>query len=282
MNAFEVFQLMKVTNMYPNTVSLVSLLSACSQTGRMKTGASIHLYIIVNQIELTVSLGTALLQMYAGCGAIEQSIYIFKSMSKKNLQTWTVMISSLANHGRSKDAISFFTQMEIDGIKPDSVSFCSILSACSHLGLVDEGKWYFDRMVIVYHIEPRIEHYGCMVDLFGRAGLVEEAYSVIRNMPMKPNAVILRSFMASCRNYGRYFDMEEDFRNLLLKTEPNDGRNYVLVANISALSEDWDSAAHLRRSMTMKGLTKIAASSKVESDAAHFLSIKIRDCCMVT
>ncbi|KAF8396030.1 hypothetical protein HHK36_017642 [Tetracentron sinense] len=264
LDALTVFQHMKLENVKPNSVTLVSLLSACTHLGTLSTGESIHSYIIVNNIGFDVALGTALLEMYSKCGHIEKALKIFGSMNEKNLQSWTVMISSLANHGRREDAIALFSQLEQMGLKPDSLSFSCILCACSHLGLVNEGRCYFDRMVNVYKIRPTMEHYGCMVDLFGRAGMVDEAYELIKNMPIKPNSVILRSFMGSCRNHGRVLCVDGNLNKLLLEVEPDLGANYVLTANVSAISGCWDDAAYLRVTMKGKGLKKVPGRSWVE------------------
>ncbi|XP_043691434.1 pentatricopeptide repeat-containing protein At2g36730-like isoform X1 [Telopea speciosissima] len=263
LKALRVFQQMKMANVEPNSVTLVSLLSVCTCLGNVSTGKSIHSHIVVNNIGLDVALGTALLEMYSKCGYIERALLVFRYMNEKNLQSWTVMITALADHGRGKDAIALFTQMEEIGLKLDSVSFSGILCACSHLGLVDEGRKYFDRMVSVYKIRPTMEHFGCMVDLYGRAGMVEEAYDIIKNMPMKPNTIILRSYIGSCRNHGQVL-LDESFSKFLLEVEPDLGSNYVLAANVSAVTGHWDDVANLRVTMKEKGLKKVPGCSWVE------------------
>ncbi|XP_077236282.1 pentatricopeptide repeat-containing protein At5g66520-like [Tasmannia lanceolata] len=273
LDALMVFQKMKAANVEPNSITLVNLLSACTHLNTLNMGESIHSYIVVNKVELEVSLGTALVKMYAKCGEIEKAVQVFSSLSVKNLQSWTIMMSCFADHGRGKDVISLFTQMELSGINPDSMSFSSILCACSHLGLVDEGRWYFDRMINVYSIQPTLEHYGCMVDLFGRAGLVEEAYEFIKNMSVEPNAIILRSFISACRNHGKVFHVDESLMKLLLEIEPNRGANYVLAANVSAIAGQWEDVAQLRRTMAMTGLKKVSGCSWVEVKGDHDRSI---------
>ncbi|XP_057955633.1 pentatricopeptide repeat-containing protein At5g66520-like isoform X2 [Malania oleifera] len=263
-DALTVFQQMKLVNEKPNSVTLVSLLSACTHLFNISMGESIHSYIIVNGIRLDIALGTALLEMYSKCGHIDKAFQVFNSMSEKNLQSWTVMISGLADHGCGEDAISLFNQMEQTGLKPDSVSFSGILSACSHLGLVDEGRRYFDWMVRTYDVKPTMEHYGCMVDLLGRAGLVEEAYEIIKNMPIEPNSVILRSFLGACKNHNQVLCIDDNLRELLLKIEPGLGANYVLAASVFSLSGSWGYAADLRVAMKDMGLKKVPGCSWVE------------------
>ncbi|KAK9999720.1 hypothetical protein SO802_019323 [Lithocarpus litseifolius] len=263
-DAFKVFRHMKLANERPNSVTLVSLLSACTHLLDINTGESIHSYIIINHMELDVALGTALLEMYSKCGHINKAFQVFNLMGEKNLQSWTIMISGLADHGHGGDAISLFTEMERTGLKPDSMSFAGILSACSHLGCVEEGQKYFDQMVRIYDIKPTMEHYGCMVDLLGRAGLINEAYEIIKNMPVEPNSVIIRSFLGACRTYGWNFCLDDNLRKLLLKLEPELGANYVLAANVSTLSGFWNDAADLRVAMKQKGLNKVPGYSWLE------------------
>ena len=263
------FRHMMLAREKPNSVTLVSLLSACTRLLNIGVGESIHSYIIVNCIGLDVALGTAILEMYSKCGHIEKALQVFNSMTEKNLLSWTVMISGLADHGHGEHAISLFTQMEQTGLQPDSTSFSGILSSCSHLGLVDEGQKFFNQMVRIYNIKPRMEHYGCMVDMFARSGMIEEAYEIIKNMPMEPNSVILRSFIGACRSHGRVLDFDENLRRLLLEIEPGIGANYVLASGVSSLSGCWNEAADLRVSMKEKGLRKVPGWSRVEVSSSY-------------
>lgn len=270
LDAFSVFRLMKRTHEKPNSATLVSLLSACSRMVNVRVGASVHSYVIVNSMELDASLGTALLEMYSKCGNIDRAFRLFNLLTDKNLLSWTVMISGLAENGLGKEATALFSEMEQSGLKPDSVSFSVILSACSHLGLVDEGRKYFDQMERVHGIKPSLEHYGCMVDLLGRAGLIEQAYEMIKKMPMEPNSIILRSFISACTTHGQAVHLDDNLIKLLLKLEPDLGSNYVLAANVSSLSCSWDDAAELRLTMEGRGIRKDAGSSWVELNGGSF------------
>ncbi|KAI6685577.1 hypothetical protein NL676_031490 [Syzygium grande] len=274
LDAFEIFQRMRLANGKPNSVTFVSLLSACSHLANLRAGESIHSYIIRNCMCLDAALGTALLEMYSKCGHIQKALQIFWSMDDKNLQSWTIMVSCLADHGRGEDVIFLFNQMEQAGPKPDSMLFSGILSACAHLGLVDEGRRYFQTMEEVYGIRPTMEHYGCMVDLLGRAGLIEEAHRIIEMMPMEPNSIILRSFIGACRIHGHFVKLDDDLMKLLIKLEPDAGANYVLAANMSSLSSSWTDAAELWLSMKRRGLKKAPGSSWVEVNASSVKGIK--------
>ncbi|KAL6200745.1 hypothetical protein ACLB2K_030526 [Fragaria x ananassa] len=264
LEALRVFREMKLANENPNSVTLVSLLTACTRLHDISIGKSIHCYIIVHPIEIDVALGTALIEMYSKCGHVEKAFHMFNSMSEKNLQSWTIMICGLADHGRGNDSILLFNHMEQAGLVPDSMAFSAILSACSHLGLLSEGRQFFNQMVRTYNIEPTMEHYGCLVDLLGRAGLVEEAYEIIKNMLMEPNSVILRSFLGACRNHNIVFTLDDNFRKVLT-SESHLGANYVLAANVSSVSGCWGDAADMRVSMKQKGVIKVPGCSWVDS-----------------
>ncbi|CAN4121233.1 unnamed protein product [Withania somnifera] len=253
-DAFLLFQYMKQANENPNFITFISLLGACTRILNIRLGKCIHSQIVTSGIDLHVELETALLGMYAKCGHIEQAFRIFNIMGDKNLQTWTIMISGLADHANGEDAVSLFARMEEAGFRPDSLSFSAILYACSHIGLVDVGREYFEKMLSVYNIRPSMEHYGCMVDMFGRAGELKEAYDLIRRMPMEPNSVILRSFISACKQH-----------DILLKIEPDLGSNYVLASSLSFLFGYCSDANSLRLTMKEKGIKKFAGSSWVQS-----------------
>ncbi|XP_076912327.1 pentatricopeptide repeat-containing protein At2g01510, mitochondrial-like [Bidens hawaiensis] len=266
LDALSVYQDMKLANVKPNSVTLVSLLSVCSHLVNIKMGESIHSYIVTNDIDLDVSLATALIEMYSACGYIEKALLIFNSMNDRNLQSWTIMITGLAENGHGEEAISLFNQMEDLGFTPDTISFSGILSACSHLGLVETGQRYFDQMVNLYNIQPTMEHYGCMVDMLGRAGMIEEAYHVLKTMPMEPNSVILRSFISAYKNHGSRVSFDDSLVKLLLKIEPDLGSNYVISANVSSDSGFWSEVDDIRGAMKGKGLKKVSGCSWLQDN----------------
>ncbi|KAG8387341.1 hypothetical protein BUALT_Bualt02G0011400 [Buddleja alternifolia] len=263
-DALRVFKAMNNANEKPNLVTFVSLLSACTNLLNIRLGKSIHSYILINGIEMHVGLGTALLNMYAKSGHLNEAFYVFNNITEKNLQSWTVMISCLADFGHAEEAISLFTKMEKIGLRPDSVSFSAILSACSHRGLVHKGQELFDKMVNFYNIMPTMEHYGCMVDLFGRAGKIEEAYQIIMSMPMEANSVILRSYLSACKQHGRVLYLDKRLMQVLIEKEPGIGANYVLAANVSSVSYG-NGVGDMRNDMKIKGLRKVPGWSWVQA-----------------
>ncbi|CAH9103476.1 unnamed protein product [Cuscuta epithymum] len=192
--------------------------------------------------------------MYAKCAHVDKAFHIFNIMSAKNLQSWTIMISALADNGHGEEAVCLFSRMEKSGLRPDSLSF----SACGHLGLVNKGHDPFRRMASVYDIRPSMEHYGCMVDLLGRAGKIEEAYQVIVHMPMELNSVILRSFISACKQHERIVPhINENLKELLPRIEPDIAANYVLAANRSSNQGNWDDADGLQTYVKEKDIKKV-------------------------
>ncbi|TQD75387.1 hypothetical protein C1H46_039080 [Malus baccata] len=198
------FNDMQKANVDPNEVTLVSVLSSCAVLGALETGKWVEFYIKKKKMKLTVTLGTTLIDFYAKyfyakCGCVDSSIEVFNRMPLVNVITWTVLIQGLASNGQGMRALEYFQLMQEKNFKPNDVTFIAILSAYGHAGLVDEGRNLFTRMSRDFGIEPRIEHYGSMVDILGRAGLIEEAYQFIKNMPIQPNVVVWRTLLASCR-----------------------------------------------------------------------------------
>lgn len=188
--ALNLFQDMLIAGVKPDNVALVSSLSACAHLGAVDQGRWIHTYIDRNHIQIDPELDCALIDMYGKCGHMEEAIRVFTKSKKKCVSTWTAAISGFAIHGQAREALDFYMQMQKERIKPNSITLTAILTACSHSGLVDEGKSIFKSITSVHNLNPTIEHYGCLVDLLGRAGLLKEAKEVIETMPIEPNAAI--------------------------------------------------------------------------------------------
>ncbi len=193
---------MKLQRVKPNSSTLAGLLLACAASGAINVGRCINDYVKEEKMVLDVVLGTALVDMYAKCGFLEKAIEIFDRMERKDVKSWTAMILGYGVHGQARNAILLFYRMEEEGFRPNEVTFLAILSACSHGGLVTEGTRCFERMVSEYGLSPKVEHYGCLIDLLGRAGLLEEAHKLIKSLPIKGDATAWRSLLAACRVYG--------------------------------------------------------------------------------
>lgn len=249
-DALSFFRDMLVKGMKPNQATLTTVLTACAQLGALDQGRWIHGYIERNKLELNSILGTALIDMYAKCGHMDDAFMIFHVIPQKDLYPWTALISGMAMHGRASECLDLFSQMVKERVQPNEVTFMGVLCACSHGGLVDQGQSYFDCMIKDCGIRPKLEHYGCMVDLLGRAGRLGEALSLIESMTMEPSAGIWGALLNACMIH-KDFELGERIGKHLVRMEPNHSGRYVLLANIYSLSSKWDEAANLR--MTMKG-----------------------------
>lgn len=261
--ALALFHQMLGSNIKPDEVTIVSLLSACSQLGALDVGIWAHHYIEKHNLSLNVALGTALVDMYAKCGNITKALQVFHDIPARNSLTWTAIIGGLALHGNAHDAISHFLEMINVGLVPDDVTFLGVLSACCHGGLVEQGRNFFAQMSSCFNLSPKLKHYSCMVDLLGRAGLLEEAEELIRSMPMEADAVVCGSLFFSCRIHGNV-DMGERAARKLLELDPHDSGTYVLLANMYVEARMWEQARKVRKMMRDRGLEKTPGCSLIE------------------
>ncbi|XP_020591941.1 pentatricopeptide repeat-containing protein At1g08070, chloroplastic-like [Phalaenopsis equestris] len=262
--AISLFREMQFKNVKPTEVTMVSLLSACGHLGALSMGRWIHAYICNHHLTIDVVLGNSLIDMYFKCGNIEIALEVFHEMPLKNVFCWNSVIAGFGMHGHGQSAIKVFLEMDrISGLKPDGVTFVGLLSACSHSGLISEGKSYFSQMYEVYGILPQIEHYGCMVDLLGRAGLLQEAMNFIETMTIKPNCVVWGSLLRACKIH-KDTEASEWATRRLLELDPNDGANYVFLSNVYASANRWDDVDISRAIMMEQGVRKVPGCSSVE------------------
>ncbi|CAN1760858.1 Pentatricopeptide repeat-containing protein At5g15340, mitochondrial [Linum perenne] len=243
-----------------NHVSLCSILSASAQSGGVAIGRWVHVFAL-KEGELNFMVGTALVDMYAKCGRINMAIRVFENLPRKNVVTWNAMLGGLAMHGKGKAVLQMFTKM-LEEAKPDDLTFIAVLSACSHAGLVDQGRKYFLNLQSEYGIIPKIDHYACMVDLLGRAGHVEEAGVLIENMPMPPNEVVLGSLLGSCNIYGK-LQLGEMILQRLVEMDPQNTEYHILLSNIYALSGKQKQANSMRDALTGRGIRKMPGISSI-------------------
>eukprot|EP00257_Ricinus_communis_P024927 XP_025012341.1 pentatricopeptide repeat-containing protein At4g21065 [Ricinus communis] len=254
--ALDMFSRMLKLHIEPDEATLVVILAACSALGELDIGRWIHSCISNTGLGRFVEINNSIIDMYAKCGALEEAYEAFNKMSQRNTVTWNTMILGLATHGHTNEALVLFSKMlEQKLMEPDSVTFLGVLCACSHGGMVDEGRRFFDIMNKEYHIQPTIKHYGCMVDILGRAGFVEEAYGLISSMPMECNPIIWRTLLAACRLHGNV-ELGEKVRRHLLELEPDHSSDYVLLANMYASMGQWNEVMRVRNSMQKRGVQK--------------------------
>ncbi|KAH7567984.1 hypothetical protein JRO89_XS07G0205900 [Xanthoceras sorbifolium] len=262
--AVNMFNLMQTdAKCRPDQTTLITVLSACSHLGSLEHGKWIDSYIKKHKFELSVPLGNALIDMYAKCGDVENAKAVFHKMASRCIITWTTMISGLAVNGQCREGLNLFDRMQFEEIKPDDVIFIAVLSACAHGGLVEEGKRVFEQMVKEYDIRPRIEHYGCMIDLLGRAGKFEEALRFIESMHLKPNAVIWANLLSACKIHGNGQMLESAARNIL-DQEPSNPGYLILISNLSASVGQWDDFSSFRVAMRQHGVDKVPGCSSIQ------------------
>ncbi|KAI3773534.1 hypothetical protein L1987_48064 [Smallanthus sonchifolius] len=258
--AFRLFRKMLNSNMEPDKFTFSSIITSCGRAGALDQAKWVHGLLTEKRIELNFILSSALIDMYSKCGRIETAKSIFEKVRHDDVSVWNAMINGLAMHGLAMDAIATFFKIEDENILPDSITFVGILTACSHCGLTQQGREYFNLMRTKYAIEPQLEHYGSMVDLFGRAGLLEEAYEVIKGMPMDPDVVIWRAFLSACRTH-KNLSLGEVAMSKISHLGSGD---YVLLSNTYCSVSKWDTAENVRHVMRQKGVNKSRGKSWIE------------------
>lgn len=250
------FKQMEAENIRPDEISLLGVVSMCTKLRSFELGEWIEGYVAKTRlIEKGPALSNALMDMHAKCGNIKRACQIFYGMEEKTIVSWTIIIQGLAMHGQGLAALVRFCQMEREGFKPDALVFLSLLSACSHGGLVDEGRRCFSSMEADYQIAPWMEHYGCMVDILCRAGLVNEAFKFVQDMPIKPDIIMWRTLIAACQTQGN-ISLANRVMNHLCELGPRKSEDYVLLSNLFALNAEWDNVEEVRKEMGEKGVTK--------------------------
>ncbi|KAL9425891.1 hypothetical protein AB3S75_032793 [Citrus x aurantiifolia] len=263
--ALDMFYNMQRENLKPDHYTMVGVLSACASLGALELGVWASSFMERNEFLSNPVLGTTLIDMYAKCGRMAQACKVFREMKDKDQVVWNAVVSGLSMNGYVKVAFGVFGQLEKCGIQPNGNTFVGLLCGCTHAGLVDEGRQFFNSMSRVFSLTPMIEHYGCMVDLLGRSGQLDEAHELIKSMPMEPNAIVWGALLAGCRLHKKT-DLAEHVLNQLIALEPWNSGNYVLLSNIYSASHKWNDAAKIRSMMGDKGIQKIRGCSWVEVD----------------
>ncbi|KAJ6848697.1 pentatricopeptide repeat-containing protein-like [Iris pallida] len=275
-DAIASFQSMQKLGVEPDAVTMVSVVDACSQLGALGMGEWAHAYAKKNRIEMDVFLMTALVDMYAKCGDLDRSRLLFSEVPDKDLACFNAMIKGLAIHGKGKEALELFSSMEGAGMVFNDLTFLALLGACSHAGLVAEGLELFESMQSSYGITPRIEHYGCVVDLLGRAGRLDEAYGFVKDMPIEPDAVVWGALLGACRLH-RNIELAEVAAQRLVELDPRHDSNYVLLSNVYASLGRWEEVEKVRGVMKGNQVSKELGWSAVEMDGTvHEFTAKDR------
>ncbi|OMO58240.1 hypothetical protein COLO4_34773 [Corchorus olitorius] len=260
--AIYMFLELKKCGFWPDDVTMVSVTSSCGSLGDLELALQLHkcVFQAKSSGRSHILMLNSVIDMYGKCGQMDLAYLVFSKMKEKNVSSWTSMIVGYAMHGQVEKALGCFLCMREVGIRPNHVTFVGVLSACVHGGKVDEGRFYFDMMQNVYGIRPTSQHYGCMVDLLGRAGLLKEARKMVEEMPMKPNVVIWGCLMGACEKFGSV-EMGEWVAKHLQELEPwNDGV-YVVLSNIYASNGLWKEVEKVRGIMKQRKLAKLPGYS---------------------
>ncbi|XP_048446265.1 pentatricopeptide repeat-containing protein At5g27110 [Pyrus x bretschneideri] len=286
--ALATYDEMKVAGVRPNAITVTSILSACSQLAALEKGKEIHRTLIDSELETNEIVMGALLDMYAKCGVVDEALNVFNRLPDRDLVSWTSMITAYGAHGQALEALKLFGEMQQSYAKPDGVTLLAVLSACSHVGLVDEGCHYFSQMITNYGIKPRVEHYSCLMDLLGRAGRLNEAYQLLQRTPeIREDIDLLSTLFSACRLH-KDIDLGVKIAGLLMEKNPDDPSTFIMLSNIYASVKKWDEVRKVRLKMKELGLRKNPGCSWIEinkriqpffvEDKSHSQSEMVYEC----
>ncbi|KAK9064414.1 hypothetical protein SSX86_015796 [Deinandra increscens subsp. villosa] len=262
--AISVFQRMLTKKAKPDSVTICSTILACAQLGSLQEARKMGDYIDKSEYKADVFVNSALIDMYAKCGSVELARKVFDQTKTKDIVVWSSMTVGYGLHGKAHEAISLFSMMKQAGVSPNDVTFIGLLTACNHAGLVEEGWRIFNSMKD-YKIEPRHQHYACVVDLLGRAGCLDRAYDFIKKMPIKPGVSIWGALLSASRIY-RHVELGEYSAQHLFSLDPYNTGHYVQLSNLYASVRMWSGVARIRVLMKEKGLAKDMGCSMIELD----------------
>ncbi|KAM5550427.1 putative pentatricopeptide repeat-containing protein [Rosa sericea] len=260
--AVNLFYVLQDQGMKPDAMTIMSLLPVSAQISSVHLLRQCHGYVVRAFLH-DVYLTGALLDMYAKCGAIVCAYKLFQSSLHKDLVMFTAMIGGFAMHGMGEEALGVFSHMPELGIKPDNVIITAVLSACSHAGLVNEGLKIFYTIEAVYGVKPTVEQYACVVDLLGRGGRVDDAFSFVSKMPIEANANIWGTLLGACRTH-HMVDLGRIVADHLFEIEVDNIGNYVVMSNLYASEARWDRVMEVRQLMRIRDLKKPAGCSWIE------------------
>ncbi|XP_068643843.1 pentatricopeptide repeat-containing protein At3g24000, mitochondrial-like [Aristolochia californica] len=262
--ALDFYSYLLSSSIKPDSYALASATTSCAKLSDLLTGRQIHSQIVKHGHESDICIASALIEMYSNSGAIDDAQMVFCDLPRRDRIAWTVMIDGYAQHGQGRKAVDLFEKMINEDVIPNSVTFVSVLNACSHAGLVAECLRYFQLMQTDYHIKPVLHHYACVVDLLGRSGHLKEALLFINRMPLEPTSLIWRSFLGACRIH-KNLELGIYASNRLFDLDLQDDSTYVLLANMYATAGQWSDAARVRKMMRERGVSKVPGCSWIEA-----------------
>ncbi|KAG6417199.1 hypothetical protein SASPL_119352 [Salvia splendens] len=247
----------------PDSASLVGALLACSDLGFSRPGSEIHGFVVRRGLQTDRAVETALVDTYAKCGSLPRARALFKGASARDGILYNAMIAGYGIHGRGEEALSVFRRMIVARTRPDHATFASLLSALSHSGMVDEGRYWFNAMIRDYKVEPMEKHYVSLVDLLARGGRVEEARGLVEDTGCKPGIAVWVALLSGCLNHNKIL-VGEVAAKKVLELKPNCPGIYTLVSNFFAATKNWEEVSTVRRAMRAAGMKKVPGYSVAE------------------
>ncbi|KAK1282266.1 putative pentatricopeptide repeat-containing protein [Acorus calamus] len=261
-------EMQRLHGLCPDSAALVGALSACSQTGSLESGKSVHGFMMRRLgLGLKPVSVTALVDMYGKCGSPGSAEAVFCQTGAKDPIMWNAMISAYGAHGLGREALSLFLEMREAGVTPDGVTFSSLLSALSHAGMVEEGLAWFKRMVGEFRVRPDERHSACVVDLLARSGRIEEAKRLVDLMEGEPGTAVWAALLAGCQN-SKGSETGLAVARRVFEARPDDVGIYTLVSNVFAKAGRWELVAEARKAVKDSGRRKVPGYSAVEVDGA--------------
>ncbi|GLU19211.1 hypothetical protein SLE2022_354720 [Rubroshorea leprosula] len=262
--AVRIFMQLVKEGIKPNEFTFSSVLNACAApTAPVEQGKQFHAFSIKSRLNNALCVSSALVTMYAKRGNIENANKVFRRQEERDLVSWNSMISGYGQHGSAKKALQIFEEMQSQNVEMDGITFIGVFSACTHAGLIDEGEMYFNMMVKDHNIKPTLEHYSCMVDLYGRAGMLEKAMDIINEMPFSAGATVWRTLLSACHVH-RNLELGKLAAEKLISLQPQDSAAYVLLSNIYAALGNWQERNKVRKLMNERRVKKEAGYSWIE------------------
>ncbi|KAJ0488318.1 putative tetratricopeptide-like helical domain superfamily [Helianthus annuus] len=275
--ALTLFDSMEATGVKPDLVTILNLISGCGETGALEIGKWVENYAVLNGFSNNLMVSNALIDMYAKCGSLKEACEIFYNMRERTVVSWTSMISGCALNGEFKQSLTHFRRMLELRIKPNHITFLAVLQACNHGGLIEKGREIFDLMTKVYGINPELDHYSSMADLLARGGKINEAFDLIKTMPVEPDAGVWASLLSACKVH-KNVEIGELAAHRLFEMDPQAAAPYVEMANIYASVGRWDGVMDVRRLMKTTRVKKFPGESVVQVNGKSF-KFRVEDRC---
>lgn len=263
-DAVKLFGHMRFALLEIDHYSFSAALRSCADLATLQLGQQVHVLANKSGLNSNEFVLSSLIFMYAKCGIIEDARKSFEENPKDSSITWNSIIFAYAQQGQGYIALDLFSQMKMrEEVKLDHITFVAVLTACSHMGLVEEGCKLLKSMEFKHGIPPRVEHYACAVDMYGRAGRLDKAKALVESMPFEPDAMVWKTLLSACRACGN-IELASQVASHLLDVEPEEHCTYVILSDLYRLLRRWDESASVKRLMRQRGVKKVPGWSWIE------------------